>query len=444
MAEKKYSLALCIVTCGRSELISDFLNNCANSYADAGIDLYFFDSSEDEATEKAVLEWPERNGLFYVRLSPETTLNEKFLRILQETDLKEKYDFLSISNDSTQHSAEALQLLMDRVDLKYDFIDLGYQETLKTREYTDPNEYLLKCVESIMHIGASWMNVHTMLTGVDWNEYESLFLLRGDTEWSGMGADVCFYLRRFLEVEHFCVLHLQITRRMRKFSALKKSAFYERDMIRYLCEGWIQTFDHVPSAYTDKWKACREAASAYTTRTVSDFLLYKRQGLYNLSAFLKYWRVWNKVTKLPRWQLFLASLLPRAWVERYYTRRAERGVRRLKAFCESFPRVMIYGAGGHGYVYGSYLTEQGIRYDGFCVSSRKPGKDTYAGYPVYELEQLDSQLKEIGFVIAMQRLNAEAVLSVLREKTDAKHIFYDPSLESNIRNKMGYQAFSEA
>ncbi len=406
--------------------------------------MYFFDSSEDDATEKAVLNWPEQEHLFYISLPQEMTLNEKFLRIFKRTDLKKDYDFLSISNDSTQHSAEAVQLLAEQLDLKYDFIDLGYQEKLKTRVFTDPDEYLLDCVVSIQHIGASLMNTHTMLTGIAWSKYEAFFLARGESEWSAMGADLLFYLQRFLELEHFHALHIQITRRMRKFSALKKTSFYERDMIRFMCEGWVHTFAQISDAYTNKWKACREAGSAYTMRMASDFLLYKRQGLYSLPVFLRYWRVWDKVTRVPRPQLILVSLPPRAWVERYYQRRMERGTRRLKAFCESFPRIMIYGAGGHGYVYGAYLTDQGQAYEGFCVSSRKPGKEVYAGHPVYELSELEGKLEQIGFIVALQRLNAEAVLPMLRGKTDAKHIFYDPSFESDIRYELGYQAFSEA
>lgn len=437
-----YSVAICIPTYERPELVRDFLENCAAYHIEAGIDIYYYDSSEGNDTEAIVRAWPDQEHVFYVKLPPDLSLNEKILYVLQGHGLKREYDFLSLSNDATQHSAEAVDRIVSHLDLKYDFIDVGYEDGLETGTYSDPNEYLLQCVESIQHIGATFLNRRTMLTGVDWQDYERRFRPVAGQSWANMGADLYFYCRRFLELEDFLALHIQITKRMRRTSALKRSSFYEKDMIRYVCEGWTHTFEQLPDAYTGKWIACRRSACGYITGDVSDFYLYKRQGSFSLPVFLRYWSVWPKVTSIPRYKLALASLPPRRLLELRYERRKERGSKKLETFCAMFPRIVIYGAGNHGYAYGEYLRLRRLTYDAYCVSSRKPGKDFFAGHPVYELAELEPDMERIGFIVAMQKTNAEAVLSTLREKVGQRQIFYDPALESDIRYGLGYQAFS--
>lgn len=437
----QYSVALCIPTYERSDLVRDFLENCGRDYADAGIDIYYYDSSESDDTANVVQSWPEQEHLFYVRLPHTITLNEKMYRIFRGNDLKKPYDFISLSNDSTQHSREALQLLQEHMSLDYDFIDVGYQSALQTKAYSDPDEYLLECIESIQHIGSTFLNVRTMLTGVDWDSYAPVFLSRGGPGWSHMGADLYLYFRRFLALEHFSALHLHIERWMRRTSPLRKSSFYEKDMIRYACEGWVQTFDRLPDAYISKWDACRKSASKYIMTGVSDFFLYRRRGLFSLPVFFRYWAVWEKVTYVSRFALFYASLIPRSWLEKRYSERERKGLQKLKAFCGRFPRTVIYGAGNHGYAYNAYMELHQLDYEAFCESRKKPDKNQFAGHAVYSLAELEADLENIGFIIALQELNAKEVVPMLKQKIGDYHIFYEPLFEAEMRCQLGFEAF---
>ena len=78
----------------------------------------------------------------------------------------------------------------------------------------------------------------------------------------------------------------------------------------------------------------------------------------------------------------------------------------------------------------------------YCVSRRKPGKFSFREHPVYTFEQLEPALDGIGFIVALQKTSADEVLPTLREKTGEKHVFYDPAFEMDIRDELGYQAFS--
>ena len=43
-------IALCIPTYENSKVVEDFLINCAPYYMECGIDIYFYDSSREDAT----------------------------------------------------------------------------------------------------------------------------------------------------------------------------------------------------------------------------------------------------------------------------------------------------------------------------------------------------------------------------------------------------------
>ena len=65
------SVALCIPTCERSEWISDFLENYALHYIEAGIDIYYYDGSESTKTEEVVCNYPQKEHIYYIKRSPE-------------------------------------------------------------------------------------------------------------------------------------------------------------------------------------------------------------------------------------------------------------------------------------------------------------------------------------------------------------------------------------
>lgn len=437
----RYNIALCIPTRNSAAMVQDFLERCSSHYIGTGIDIYYYDSSEDDATKEVVCGWEKnKNHIHYIRMPAETTLAEKQLHILMGRGLKKSYDFLSLSNDSTQYSAKVIQQIVNGICLEYDFIVYSNDKELKTRTYTNPDLFLLECGRWSMHLGGSMMNVHTMLNEVDWDAYRNLFdPVSGEySDVISMGAYYGFYFRRFLEMPSFRAMHLEIERR--SLSPLKRRSMYYNMVIPYLCEGWVRTFRQIPDEYTNKWIVCRATASQYVSGTKSAFLLLRSQKQYYISHFFQYWSVWKKITPVPRRSLFWIACIPPKLIIWFYEQRKRIGKKKLEDFCRRHSQVYVYGAGNHGSVYGKYLDSIGQPYV-FCATTVREEKKELMGRPIFAIDQVVKHLDGVGFIVAMTQRNAKSVLGRLTEEAGKEHIFYDEAFDIDLRSEFGYQSF---
>lgn len=426
-----YRIAICIMTRNREELVRDFLESCADHYTEAGIDICVYDSSDNDDTRRLVTQWQGRGRLLYSRLSPEMSLYEKELLIFREHGEKQSYDFISLSNDATQFSREDMNKVLSLLDRSYDFVVYDNEPGIGTRQFTDPEELFMTYCEAY-HLGSSMVNVHTMLRDVDWESYRPVF-------GPGGGDAFLFYYRRFLELDSFRALHVEIeTRRM---SALKKDSYYNSDNV-LAAMNVVHSFEGLPDYYKRKWELCRRFNSEALMGGISDFVLYRKQGTFNLRRLLGCWKMWDKMTFVPRGRLLLLAMTPRGVLLRSSARKRARCLKELRTFCDRHAQIAVYGAGNHGAAWGEYLSRHGIAFDFYCVTKRKPGKYEFMGHPVRVFDELGDSAAETGFIVALSKDNTAQVLPGLRSAAGDAHVFYDPQFETEIREETGYQAYS--
>lgn len=419
------SLALCIPTYERKDMVEDFLVRCSEYYIAAGIDIYYYDSSVSDETETLLREWADGAHIYYVRLPSELHPNAKAFKIFQGYGLKKEYDFIWLSNDGLQCSKPAIERIMSGLSLEYDIIEVidaaRDYNNVGTRTFTDQNEYMQKCAWYLGLFGAGILNVHTMLDGVDWESYEERFLTKPVIYFS----HVCFYFHRLLELERFHASCLCMPRWSIKNSRLKKTIGWARTVFYVVCEGWVQTVEGLPDYYTNKDQAISEALDRSFGPGMAQLCRYKQRDIYSMRICLKYWALWKKAASISRWQLFLVALFPRAAVKAFYNLRQAAEEKRVQKFCTAHERTVIYGTGSIGEMYARWFKRLGIPFEGFCVSRRKP-KHAELDHPVYELAELgNAPAGSIGFVLAMDRHNVGEVLPAVKKIAADRDIFCD-------------------
>ena len=116
------SMAVCIPTYERKDIVEDFLNTCYESYTAAGIDLYFYDSSMGDDTERLIQSWLPKGRLYYIRMPSDMHPNAKAYKIFQGFGLEKDYDFILLSSDGLQHKVDIISQAMECLDLKHDMI----------------------------------------------------------------------------------------------------------------------------------------------------------------------------------------------------------------------------------------------------------------------------------------------------------------------------------
>ena len=424
-----YSVALCIPTYERPAIVQEFLFECADYYIKAGIDFYFYDSSESNETEACVKAWPDHEHIFYIRLPSSLTLAQKIAKICQRYGIMKDYDFLWFSNDNTRYVPEDIITITQSLDLNYDFVIFDAENIINSKKIIkDPKEILMPF--DFMHSGASMMNVRTMLENIDWKKYPDSATGFGYTD---------FFLHRFLELNNFTALYVPVTRR--KKSMLQHAPYYESFVLEDICKNWVSFFKGLPEYYTNKMDACRYWASKFRMYDRLDFEMHRRKRALTFPVFIRYWASWKYVTNISRRIILLYAMTPVKCIELRVIRRKERELKRLKAFCKAHKSIAIWGSGYNGTIVGQYMEKKGIYYDYYCANRRRAEKPKCNGKPVMEFGELKEKLGNIGFIVVVSGKHIENVLPVLKASVNEKDILYDTIFIRDAKDEMGYVSY---
>jgi hypothetical protein len=436
----KSKVALCIPTYERYEVIKEFLTKCSSYYFKEGIDVYYYDSSESDDTERLINEWPEKEHLYYLRFPAKLGGDEKTCLIYQCYGLKKDYDFVWLSNDSLQIQPDSLHILMTNLLPEYDMVNITPQKQdydhNGLRVFTNPEDYLWTCLYNVGRYGNAIVNKKTMLDGIDWDKYKYLFY---DYNVQAFGNEI-FYFIRLSELEKMRALFIPFFGSELRDSMLKKASNWRNDMFRICCESWVNAVNCLPDSFHNKREIALKFISTMYLHDFRDFRKYREEGIFDYKTYKKYEVYWNQVTTTPKWIIRLISLMPRKRASLVTKILVSYRKARFNRFLNSRPRIIIYGTSAGGFRYGKYLDEHNIPYDGFCCSKRADDENTYCGHPVYEFDELAEDLNNIGFVIAMQDENYERIkpqLVRLRCK-----FFRDGLFEGDFAYDMGYRSAS--
>ncbi|RKJ42005.1 hypothetical protein D7X94_00565 [Acutalibacter sp. 1XD8-33] len=433
-------IAMCIPIYRTYELAQEFLENYSKNYLETGIDIYYYDSTPDDSVKSVIDKWVDNDRIFYLKMDSKLHSSEKVFKIYQGYGLQYEYQYIWLCNDGIRCSKMALETISLQLAENYDFIVLDPLSTSRTDQNIEKNqkvfysqsEFFDKCLVATRLYGGTILNARTMLAGVDWERYESAYLKQGETMiWH---AYMSFYFHRILELETFSAVYLPFRSDGMRISELKADSQWTNGFFFVLCEGLVQTIRELPDCYLNKQTICvRNTEELYFDRLSTLIRAYRRDNRYSLKVFLHYFQVWDWVTSIPRWQLFLAALVPKWTVSAIGAYHKRMGQRKLEKLCRTHSRIILYGAGGCGYVYSDYFKKMGMDYEAFCVTRRKPGKFQYCGHPVYELEELKSNLNNVGFIVAVGGNSTGVVFQNLLALVDRKDIFFEPKFQAEIR-----------
>lgn len=436
----EHKVALCIPTYERSEIVRDFLTRCSSYYFQEGIDIYYYDSSVSDETESLIKNWPESDRLFYIRFSPEVGADEKAGLIYQCQGLKYEYDFIWLSNDSYQILPNTLHSIMNNLLPEYDIINITPQKQdydhCGLRVFTNHEDYIWACLYNIGRFGNAIVNRKTMLDGLNWDIYMDLFV----SEDIHAFGNFLFYFFRLSELDNMRALYMPLNGSDLRDSNLKLASNWKGSQFDVWCGFWVKGIEALPDSYRNKDAIIYKFTSTMCMHDLRDFLRYRIEKVYNYNVYKKYKDVWPKVTHTPSMLLFLTSILPIGLI--MFPKRIIKKIRKIgfDKFYKNHSRIFIYGASAGGFHYDLYLKKLGYSYDGFCCSKRMPKETDFCGHKIYELNELEDDLHNIGFIVAMQDENFERVKPMF-EKLKCNY-YRNCYFESDISFELGYRGAS--
>ena len=106
-------------------------------------------------------------------------------------------------------------------------------------------------------------------------------------------------------------------------------------------------------------------------------------------------------------------------------------------YCKSHNRIYCYGAGRYGRELCVFLSEQGIKLDGFVVTNRDPGVERVLEVKVYEPDEIEST-GDNGWIAAVGDRFSEEIVSMLRERGVKDAFFMNDALLEDIERESHY------
>ncbi|MCI8454954.1 MAG: hypothetical protein HFE84_10130 [Lachnospiraceae bacterium] len=88
----------------------------------------------------------------------------------------------------------------------------------------------------------------------------------------------------------------------------------------------------------------------------------------------------------------------------------------LKEFCGRYKSVYVYGTGSYAAILTDILRNLKVDWQGYVVSEGHRTKNRWKGRPVCLLSEIEKERREVGLILALDKIHQAEVLPALREK----------------------------
>ena len=249
-------VAIGVLTLNHPEVVEEVLSLMApiyQTFGEFGLDVYYFDSSNNDETEKIVLKYRNEGcgNLYYRRMDSEIEGEEKVFSFFHNVDMADTYDYYWLVKDRVAFDLGSMLKVYQAMCMqKYDVIVLdgygkGYGSEMPTREYTDPTEFYRDFGWIIPSMDATIYR-HTLLDVYDWDESGSY---RGDEYLHDfMHYNIVFTGLAKLESPCAYVIHYDDMVILSFASANTHSGWIKETFLVWK-KLWVEVNDNLPSIY---------------------------------------------------------------------------------------------------------------------------------------------------------------------------------------------------
>lgn len=307
------NLAVCVLTYNHSEVMDQLLNLYAKEYSEYGIDIYIYDSSDDNKT-KVIIEKLVADGntnIFYVEIANNVPVDEKYLFVLDRIGLKKDYDYILPIKDRVFYQGNDFFNRLEGVMEKgADVIFLGFDEDRAgiiypntKREYGSPVEFFRDYGEITQSWESVIYNCESMIKKANISELKKKYLLSGKCSFN----QTLFLFARLSELNNCKICTLSLKRGERLTSALVSSGWRKR-IVDIWVRDWMESISRLPAIY-DEYKADvikKQSSSKVLFGSVDTLINMKAMNMLDEETYRYLHNTWDKISYLP--QIYLEDI----------------------------------------------------------------------------------------------------------------------------------------
>lgn len=293
-------MAVYIPTYKHPEVVEDVLSHCAEVYKRYTLDVYYFDSSDDDETKKVVEGWRKRgyDNLYYVKVDSSKPVIRKFEDILLVESVKRGYEYMWWLRDRCWCEERTLKLMHRAMEGRPDliFFDFGHPNNPEELTYcNDADAFYHRCGDYATSMDAAIYSVEAFFA--EGYNLEELHQKYGDGIKHFLHVIIIFERLAKMESLKVCLLS---GRNMTVWHSQKGGSGWYDHLIDIWGKSWIQVNEALPDCYSDKDDVIKRTASfPWLLGNMGALIDLHKKGILTPKYFEEIKGFWERVSNIP-------------------------------------------------------------------------------------------------------------------------------------------------
>lgn len=299
-------IAYCIPTFNHPEVMMDILSNGVLLYQKYNIDIYIYDSSTDNRTYE-IVEYLIAQGihnLYYVKIDPSVSVDNKLLMIFSGYELKKNYKYIWPVKDRVFVGEHTLKLISELLHKEYDVLflilmlhPLFEEECLSTPIfYDDPIEFYGTWGWFATSLDTTIFRVESLLKNFDSEKFKQRYFFQGLN-----GFDHFTVLFHSLAMQDKCSVKLIPYQDIMCYSSPFGASSWTENIFLVWADCWTKTNDALPAIY-DKYKnqtIKRATMLPWIFGSYDNLILLRVNGILTPDIYKQIHQTWGRLSDIP-------------------------------------------------------------------------------------------------------------------------------------------------
>lgn len=292
-------IVMCVPTYNHPNVVEDVLEKSLETYKKYNIDIYYFDSSEDEQTEKIIKKYQHLGyeNLKYISVDSEIDAEEKMKIIFEGSKLLEEYKYIWPIKDRVWFPEDTICKMCTEVKENYDVIFIEAMKNCKSalnRDmlYDDPVQFYADWAWLTTSIDVLIYNKQTILKDYQVHKFKEKYPQKHNIFWGT-------YVHLFNELAKK-IYRVKAVKAPIYNSSLGKSGW---DKLTFMIwkNYWVPANEELPPCYDAyKEKVIKDATMLpWIIGSTSRLVYLHEQGVLTPDTFEDIIEDWEKVSDVP-------------------------------------------------------------------------------------------------------------------------------------------------
>ena len=313
LVQKK--LCFVIITANRPDAVDGNLLSSAEGFYKCGIDVYVYDSSDDDKT-KYIVEWYSKkyNNIKYVRWNGRydgVSIDNKVIDAYKE--FSEKYDYVWLSRDGLVFNTICIfSLIKEYISKGIDVISINDSirnfKFIRSGIYEDIRLFFKDCFVEMNTLGLTIVK-SSFIKEVIKNEP-----LNGNNY--GLWQPVSFFV---YASKHHVTSAVAIGAIFLPILKAEKSHFWMKKIFYQWCDRWINYINYLPDYYNEyKRYVIKPKTFDFSPFSLENIMMAKKEGCLKISDIFSHRKKISIVSDTELWKFYVVYFIPRFLLKRFY------------------------------------------------------------------------------------------------------------------------------